>query len=338
LTPEQNKGLADRPIQDPRAYESYLRARYAIFYWTPNAFAVAERELQKSLELQGENELLYATLGWVRVMSVEAGMQNEEFLQKAEECARAVLRLSPESLYASGLQGLIEYKRGNIQAAVVHLKRANMLTTNNPEISLTLSLCYCLAGRQSIALPVVENLLQIDPLTPMNYAVRGFLEYIDGRRDRAVNYYRKAFELGHEIPVFSLFYAWTLASDGQKDEATRVIDLLTAKAGKTLFARFGEIVKLAMQGNRDEMLATLTPEVQDAARQVEYSSRLLADCCALVGANTEAVNWLENDIRLGFFNYPFLMEYDTFLANIRSEPRFQKLMARVKYEWEHFEV
>jgi hypothetical protein len=27
-----------------------------------------------------------------------------------------------------------------------------------------------------------------------------------------------------------------------------------------------------------------------------------------------------------------------FLANIRAEPRFQKLMERVKYEWEHFEV
>jgi hypothetical protein len=26
------------------------------------------------------------------------------------------------------------------------------------------------------------------------------------------------------------------------------------------------------------------------------------------------------------------------LANIRGEPRFKKLMERVKYEWEHFEV
>jgi hypothetical protein len=27
-----------------------------------------------------------------------------------------------------------------------------------------------------------------------------------------------------------------------------------------------------------------------------------------------------------------------FLANIRGEERFKKLMERVKYEWEHFEV
>lgn len=336
LTPEQNKGLADRPIQDPRAYESYLRARYSMWCWTPGAFAVAERELQKSLELQGENELLYATLGWVRVMSVEAGLQNEEFLEKAEECARAVLRISPESPYASGLQGMIEYKRGNIQAAVVHLKRANTLTTNNPDILASLSYCYCLAGRQSIARPLVENLLQVDPLTPMNYAVRGFLEYLDGRRDRAVDYYRKAFELGREIPVLSLFLAWTLAADGQKDEATRVIDLLTAKARETLFARFGEILNLALRGNRDGMLAALTPEVQDAARQVEYFSRLLADCCALVGAETEAIHWLENDIRLGFFNYPFLAR-SPFLSGLKHNPQFDKILEQERFLWTHFQ-
>jgi hypothetical protein len=29
---------------------------------------------------------------------------------------------------------------------------------------------------------------------------------------------------------------------------------------------------------------------------------------------------------------------DLWLANIRGEERFKKLMERVKYEWEHFEV
>jgi hypothetical protein len=33
-----------------------------------------------------------------------------------------------------------------------------------------------------------------------------------------------------------------------------------------------------------------------------------------------------------------LSEIDPWLQNIRSEPRFQKLRERVKYEWEHFEV
>jgi tetratricopeptide (TPR) repeat protein len=258
-------------------------------------------------------------------MSVEAGLQNEEYLEKAEECAKAVLGLSPESPYASSLQGFIEYKRGNIQAAVIHLKRANRLITNNPDILAALAYCYCLAGRQPMARPLVENLLLVDPLTPMNYAVRGFLEYLDECRDRAVDYYRKAFELGREMPVLCLFLAWTLAGDGQKDEAARVIGLLTAKFGGTLFARFGEIVNFGMQGNREGLLAALTPEAQDAARRVEYFSRLLADCCALAGADAEAIHWLKNDIRLGFFNYPFLTR-SPFLSGLKDNPQFKKTL------------
>jgi hypothetical protein len=37
-------------------------------------------------------------------------------------------------------------------------------------------------------------------------------------------------------------------------------------------------------------------------------------------------------------NYPYMANHDPFLANIRGERRFQNLMDRVKYEWEHFEV
>jgi hypothetical protein len=47
---------------------------------------------------------------------------------------------------------------------------------------------------------------------------------------------------------------------------------------------------------------------------------------------------LENAIKMGLINYPLLAEKDPFLNNIRREPRFKKLMERVKYEWENFEV
>jgi hypothetical protein len=42
-------------------------------------------------------------------------------------------------------------------------------------------------------------------------------------------------------------------------------------------------------------------------------------------------------VNLGMINYPLMNGLDPFLANIRGEERFKKLMERVKYEWEHFE-
>jgi hypothetical protein len=50
------------------------------------------------------------------------------------------------------------------------------------------------------------------------------------------------------------------------------------------------------------------------------------------------LDWLEHSANLGMMNYPFMNNHDPFFENLRGEPRFQKLMERVKYEWEHFEV
>jgi hypothetical protein len=63
----------------------------------------------------------------------------------------------------------------------------------------------------------------------------------------------------------------------------------------------------------------------------------MAESYALINEINESIDWLEHGVTCGFINYLFLMEYDPFLANIRGEPRFKKLMERVKYEWEHFE-
>ncbi len=64
----------------------------------------------------------------------------------------------------------------------------------------------------------------------------------------------------------------------------------------------------------------------------------LAESYALLGETGAAIELMENAVNWGFIHYPFLMEHDPFLASIRGEERFKKLMERVKYEWEHFEV
>jgi len=64
----------------------------------------------------------------------------------------------------------------------------------------------------------------------------------------------------------------------------------------------------------------------------------MAESYALINKKNEAIDWVECAIKCGFINYPFLVEYDPFLDNIRGEERFKKLMERVKYEWEHFDA
>ena len=59
---------------------------------------------------------------------------------------------------------------------------------------------------------------------------------------------------------------------------------------------------------------------------------------AMLDEKEKTLNWSENAVNLGFINYPYMSQHDPFLENIRGEERFKKLMERVNYEWENFEV
>jgi len=93
-----------------------------------------------------------------------------------------------------------------------------------------------------------------------------------------------------------------------------------------------------MGDSKSEALKFVTAELLAAARQDEVLPWLMASGYTLLDEKEDAYRWLEFAVSRGFINYPFLSKYDPFMENLRGDPRFQKLMERVKYEWERFEV
>ena len=67
-------------------------------------------------------------------------------------------------------------------------------------------------------------------------------------------------------------------------------------------------------------------------------SMLLWAHFAVLDEKEKAMDWLERAVGRGCNNYPLLAEQYPLLENIRGEPRFKKLLERVKHEWENFEV
>ena len=63
----------------------------------------------------------------------------------------------------------------------------------------------------------------------------------------------------------------------------------------------------------------------------------MKDCFALAGEVDKALDGMKNAINLGFINYPVFSQ-DRFLDDIRNDKRFNRMIERVKYDWEHFEV
>ena len=73
--------------------------------------------------------------------------------------------------------------------------------------------------------------------------------------------------------------------------------------------------------------------MEQAASWTEYLALFLADGYSLIGRNEDAIQWLRAAVALGFINYPILSGRDPFLANLRSDPRFEELIRMVKARW-----
>ena len=122
------------------------------------------------------------------------------------------------------------------------------------------------------------------------------------------------------------------------DKAIPIIDYNAKTNPSNVLAKLGLIMKYAINDDKERILQEMTPDFQKTCKRDMSFSPHLASFLSLVNQKKEALDWLENAINVGFKNYPFLNEYDPFLENIRGEERFKKLMERVKYEWENFEV
>ncbi|OVE79252.1 hypothetical protein BVY01_02965, partial [bacterium I07] len=117
-----------------------------------------------------------------------------------------------------------------------------------------------------------------------------------------------------------------------------VIEQNEEKNPDNIFTHLGIFLKHAIKGKKNEALKSVTPEVQKWSSNDFTNPWYLVLGYSIIDDKEQALNWLEKWIDLGCINYPFLNKYDPFLENIRGDERFKKLMERVKYEWENFEV
>jgi serine/threonine protein kinase/Tfp pilus assembly protein PilF len=339
LGPVEEDKITQRPIPNVHAYECYLRARQYLWYFREDLFKRAERELENALSFTGPNELIYATFGWLYNQYVEAGIQSDvDYIAKSHEYVDKVFALNPESPYGYSLTALLNYRVGDFQSAVTNYKRALALDPNDANSLQMLAYCYTLSGKESAAHPLLDQLLSIDPITPMNSAVYGFMFCMQGRFPEGLVYYKKMYDMSSESPVFRSFYAWVLAMNGEFEKACSVYELVAQDAPNTTFSQLSNAMIAALRAEKEKALSFIDANVLGAAQYVEFLSRLLGEFYAIVDEKEKSIEWWTNAVKLGFCNYHYLKTHCPFLNPIRKEPGFLNVLNNVKVKWENFQV
>jgi serine/threonine protein kinase/Tfp pilus assembly protein PilF len=341
LTPTEDRRLAQRPIADVRAYEYYLLARQEIWSFNTQSLDHALQLVRRAQDIVGDNELLFVAEGLIYWQKVNVGMvpvsQYDEYLLKAEACAAKVFALNPESSKGHGLRGAIRHNRADPNGAARDYKKALLLDPNDPEALLWLGYYYGVSGRPALARALMDRLQQVDPLTSINLTMYGMVAMFDGDYAEALTWTQRSVDIDPANPTPRMVHALMLAANGHREEGTAMLDAVARDTSAMAWARLAPAMACALRGERDELLRIMTPDLRAAAKWDEIFSWWIADCFALVDDREPAIDFIERAVEFGFINLPWLSQYEPFLANLRGEPRFGRLMERVRRAWEAFE-
>ena len=337
LTPKESMGLGERPIPSPLAYEFYLKAKQEILKWTEAGLENALRYLQNGLKIVGENALFYAGMAHVYFQYFNLGLKGEgDSRKQAEDYVHKAFALDPDCSIANLVQGnLIAWSQP--KEGIKCFKRVLDKNPNDFDTLFWFSCFLGTLGRTDDVIPLEERTIKIDPLNPMAYLHSGFNRLWEGRYELALERLERFHRSFPGDMMTKWIYGLSLAYVNRKEEAGLIFDEVAREQAGSFFACLGLAFKFAFEGKRSETLAMLDSNPSLRKSWDFQSTYWKAECLALIGEKDLALDCLELDVNLGMSNYPFMSELDPFLANIRREERFIKLMERVKYEWEHFE-
>jgi non-specific serine/threonine protein kinase len=336
LTDTESRKVAERPIDNPAAYDCYLRAHQEMLRFTPTSLDRAQRLADEGLALIGENPLLLATRGLVSWYYLNFSIRpDERYLDEAASFARRALDRDPGAFLGIYLRGLVAAKRGDTEGAVRDIRRACAL---KPGDAATLELMRFLftAGHSTDA--VLEDAARIDPLNPLVWAQTAFARFESGRHAEADTAARRALALADPGNPVRTYIASALAFLGRRDEAIVILDEVSAALGGSTYGALSAFFARALQGDADAAVSHVTPLLEQSARWVEYLAWILADGYALIGRRDDAIRWLRQAIECGFINYPLLATHDPFLAPLRGDADFEALMQQVHRRWQAFDA
>ena len=339
LSPKEQQEIAERPIENVQAYEYYLRAKYEIDTFTEDGLDRAIQYLDTGLKITGENALLYAGFAYTYWQYYNIG-KPKEYLDRGFYYSRKALELNPESSEVHFITGALNFFTGNpgdIKKVVSHFKRALTINPNNCEVLFHLEVTYNFMGKTSAVAPLVERHLSIDPYSFYGHLMKAMMYLFEGKFDVALEVTDRFNQLNPGVLPVQFFHAIILAYNKRLDDAYAVFYQNQKAYPESIFSQLGIFLKYALQGDKMNALQSINSHMLDWCKRDFTNPYYIVLGLSLIDEKKEALNWLEEWVKLGCINYP-LFSKDPFLDTIRGEVRYKKLIEKVKYEWENFEV
>lgn len=325
LSPADESRLAARvrPV-NPEAYEAYLKGDYFINKWTHAGFDKAKTYYEKAVEIDpGYVDGQVGLAGYYAIIAFTRTGPADNWL-KAEMLGEKALEMDGNSAKAHTLVGMIKLQfRCDRAGAERELNRA--LELNPTDMSTLDYHSYYLLeiGKTEQALEEKKIVLSHDPMSVTTNAELGLYLLLAGRYLEAIPQLKIALELDPDYAAAHMRLGRAYAALGRYAEASEEMErAISLDKDARDFRHLGEVY--ARWGKQDKALQQIS-ELRKMSKQGYSVSTAVALIYAQLGNKDAALAWLAKATPE---DAPQIS--DSGFDGMRSDPRFQRIEARLK--------
>ena len=336
LSPFEKTALKDRPIKNPKAYDYWILAKNEIIKLNKEGFENAVDLVNKALELEGDNALLYATLGSFYYYAYDFDIIYEpRIFDLMEEYATKSLTLDPNQEMALFVKALICYKHGDLPG-FVRLCRSAADQGGDAVPLITFVLAEL--GKLDEAYAYNEKAFNKDPLIFGTWWALAIVNLLSGNANKA---YKMIMEAREKPLAFGEpFVGWWVGQMAVYAGETEAAYSEFRKVAETGFAPWNEFCKLfqlSLESDRKGAMEHLQGSIiNEISKTDEMFPLFISNALANVGEYEEALLWLRRSVDWGFSNYKFLTEYNRFFKPLKNNPLFLSIIDQARKQQESF--
>ncbi len=330
LSPEPQARPARTRSFDPGAHEAYLRGRHHLHKVGEAEARRAIRLFQQAIDFDPASAPAFAGLadGYVQLGSWLKALPVNEAMPRAKAAAKKALELDPSLAEAhSALAYVSMFYDWDWDTVERELQQAIELNPSYSVAHLYYSWYLDSQRRLEESLAELELAQRLDPLSIWIEANAAFFLCWAGRYQEAIEGLSSTLRFAPDFALAHWMLGATYAAQGMYHEA---IDEFreTLAQGKQYLGWLG--YALAKAGRREEAQSTLD-EMQDLLKKQSVSADDMARVHIGLGNIDEAFRWLDRalDERAVYVVY---LRVDPSYAPLRSDPRYNSLLARIMQE------